>query len=127
MLGTKIKEVDMSDLFLEESPSGLSPVSKHLPSATTKSWHFGCCLITGSLTVSLLMLFLFLQPAFQPLIHEPLSNPEFLQNAVSRDEEVNRGTSNGSPECTHERQGNILNRADVASDNYSKGDCLSRD
>ena len=45
--------------------------------------------------------------AFQPLIHEPLSNPEFLQNGVNGDPvTVTSDASNASPERTHEQQGN---------------------
>ena len=31
----------MSDQFSDETPSGLTLVSDHLPGATNKSWHFG--------------------------------------------------------------------------------------
>lgn len=56
-----------------------------------------------------LMLAIFLFTAFQPVIHEPLSNPDFLQNAVNGDIALNGGTSNGSPEHAHEQQGIVIN------------------
>lgn len=56
-----------------------------------------------------LMLVLFLFLAFQPVIHEPLSNPDFLHNAVNGDVELNGGTSNGSPGHAHEQQGIVIN------------------
>ena len=61
-----------------------------------------------ALTDTLKLLFLLFQLAFQPVIHEPLSNPEFLQNTVNGDIVVNGGTSDGSTERTHQQQGTVI-------------------
>lgn len=70
----------------------------------------------------MLMLFILHQPVFQPVIHEPLSNPDHLvhQNGVNRDVVENRGTSQETPAHTKESQGKNTMMKIIVSKNSSQ-------
>ena len=70
----------------------------------------------------MLMLFILHQPVFQPVIHEPLSNPDHLvhQNGVNGDAVENRGTSQEAPAHTKESQGKNTTMKIIVSKNSSQ-------
>ena len=70
----------------------------------------------------MLMLFILHQPVFQPVIHEPLSNPDHVvhQDGVNGDVVENRGTSQEAPVHTKESQGKNTTMKIIVSKNSSQ-------